>query len=94
MENTIELKNHMEYLVNEVLDNYLKNRNDICKCENCILDMKANALNKLPPHYVVTSKGYIYGKLDEMRMQFNVDILKAVVEAVDKVSKHPRHNKS
>jgi competence protein ComFB len=91
---TVELKNHMEYLVNEALENYLKNKKDICKCESCILDMKANALNKLPPHYVVTSKGYLYGKLDEMRMQFNVDILKAVVEAVDIVSKHPRHNKS
>lgn len=83
----------MESLVDEVLNNYLQEKNDICKCKSCILDMKARALNKLPPHYVITDRGYIYGKLDEMRMQFNVDILKAVIEAVELVSKNPRHNK-
>ncbi len=85
------LKNFMEHLVNEEIEGYLKDKNDICKCEKCILDMKAYALNKLPAHYVVTDKGYIYGKIDEMKQQFKVDVLKSVIEAAEKVSKKPRH---
>lgn len=82
----------MESLVEEALDNFLKDQNNICKCDRCIMDMKAKALNKLPAHYVATDRGYIYGKIEKMRTQFNVDVLKAVVEAVEIVSKNRRHD--
>lgn len=86
-----KLKNHMEYLVNEELERYLATKEEICKCEKCQLDMKAYALNLLPPHYVVSEKGYIYGKIEGMKQQFKTDVLKAIVEAVEKISKNPRH---
>lgn len=82
----------MENLVDETLEEYLKNKTNICQCERCIMDIKAKALNKLPAHYVATDRGYIYGKIEKMRTQFNVDVLKAVVEAVEIVSKNRRHD--
>ncbi|BDU49580.1 late competence development ComFB family protein [Haliovirga abyssi] len=86
-----KLKNHMEYLVNEELERYLGTQEGICKCEKCKLDMKAYALNLLPAYYIVSEKGYVYSKISEMRQQFKVDVIKAVVEAVEKISENPRH---
>lgn len=87
----IEMKNTMESLVEKELEKYLETKEGICKCEKCKLDMKAYALNKLPAHYVVNERGFIHEKIDEMRTQFNVNILKEVIEAVQQISKRPRH---
>ena len=86
-----KLKNHMEYLVEKELKRYLDSQQGICKCDRCQLDMKAYALNLLPSYYIVSEKGFVYTKIDEMRQQFKVDVLKAVVEAVEKISKNPSH---
>jgi competence protein ComFB len=55
------------------------------------MDIKAIALNSLKPHYVVTQKGEMYSKLDEMNLQYETDILKALIDAITIVSKTPRH---
>ncbi len=87
----IEMKNTMEGLVEKALNEYLENKNGICQCEKCKLDMKAYALNKLPAHYIVNQRGFIHEKMDEMQTQFSVDVLKVVIEAVQQISKRPRH---
>ena len=81
----------MEDIVEEVLKDYLKNREDICKCNRCMMDMKAYVLNKVPAHYVVSDRGYLHWKLDEMKTQFNVDNLSVVVEAAEKINNNKRH---
>ena len=85
------LVNYMEHLVNEQMDEYLRMNPDICSCDKCKIDMKAHSLNKLKPQYVVSDKGYIYQKIEEMRLQYRVDILKAIIDASKIVSKNPRH---
>lgn len=85
------LINYIEHLVEEQLGEYLNKREDLCKCEKCQLDMKAYTLNKLKPQYIVTDKGYVYQKIEEMRLQYNIDILKTIVEAANVVKKNPRH---
>jgi len=64
---------------------------DCCKCEKCILDIKAIALNNLPPKYVVTEKGLIFKKVDALIQQFEVDIISAIAKATVIVRKYPRH---
>lgn len=91
MSKTEQIKNYMEDIVEDVLKDYLKNREDVCKCHRCMLDMKAYVLNKVPPHYVVSDRGYLHWKLDEMKTQFNVDILSVVVEAAEKINNNKRH---
>lgn len=85
------LVNYIEHLVNEQLDEYLKMNPEMCICEKCQLDMKAFALNKLKPQYIVTDRGYLFQKIEEMRLQYKVDVLRAIIDATNIVSKNPRH---
>lgn len=72
-----------------VLERFVKdNRYAVCRCEKCISDMTALALNYLPPHYYV----------DESRAS-NIGsplvmVESAVIEAMETVGKNPRHQKS
>lgn len=84
-------RNYMEKVVRETLAKLLKDREDICKCEKCVADMIAYALNRLPPKYMVTDRGYIFLKLREIETQFQVDVLEAILEAIQVVSKKPEH---
>jgi len=88
----MQLKNYMESAVDHVLPNLLKAFPKFCDCEHCMLDIKAMALNQLKPHYVVTEKGEMYTKVQEMNIQFEADVMKALIDAIAQVSKNPRHN--
>lgn len=83
----MELKNTVESVVEDTLAELLKNRDDICKCDKCLLDMKAFALNRLPPKYVVSERGLIHAELDSYKdMQFNADVIGTIFEAIDTIS--------
>lgn len=86
-----KLKNYMEELVINKADELLKLLN-ICKCEKCRLDIIALALNDLPTRYVVSEKGALYTKLNELEQQFEIDVETAIVKAAVLVSKSPKHN--
>jgi competence protein ComFB len=81
----------MEKLVFNKLNEVLATRNDICKCDQCRLDIAAIALNSLAPRYIVTEKGKIYAKIDMMETQFGVDILMAISKGLSIVAAKPRH---
>ena len=82
--------NVMEAFVGERLNDMLQEEN-CCKCERCIDDMKAIALNKLPAKYVSSHNGELFSKLDSMIRQNSVDINIAIAAAIDAVSKRPSH---
>lgn len=84
------LKNIMEDVVNSKLESIMKTM-DICKCDKCKLDIKAIALNNLPPRYVVTEKGGLYSKLIEMEMQFDVNVQTEIIKAAMIVGNNHRH---
>ena len=85
------LSNYMEEVVDRTMEEILARRDDICKCERCKLDIKALALNHLPPKYVVTARGYVYTKVNELENQFKADITVAVTNAVKVIRANPRH---
>jgi len=87
----MEIHNYMEEAVKDVLENILSQREDLCKCDRCKLDMTAWALNRLPSKYVATQKGRVYTKLEEINVQFKTDIIKEVARAVEYVKNNPRH---
>jgi competence protein ComFB len=89
----MKIKNYMEDVVIHLLYNIVKAREDICKCEKCLSDIAAIALNRLAPHYVVSEKGEVYSKILNMSIQFEADVTKAIVEAIEIVSRNPRHQK-
>ena len=84
------LVNVMEKLVQDKLEEMLKHEN-CCKCDRCIEDMTAKALNKLPAKYVSTHNGELFSKLDTTIRQKSVDINVAVAEAIECISKNPSH---
>jgi competence protein ComFB len=87
----MKVHNYMENAVDSLLKELLDKYDDICKCEICINDIKAIALNNLKPHYISTKKGDLYTKVDEMNLQFDVDIYKELICAIEIVRKNPRH---
>ena len=85
------LVNIMEKIVDEKLEEMLKNE-DCCKCEKCIEDMKAIALNKLPAKYVSSHNGELFSKHDATTRQLSVDLNVAVSSAIDCVATRPAHD--
>jgi competence protein ComFB len=90
--NNLELKNYMEICVVDLLEPVLTNLN-ACTCDNCLHDILAIALNSLPAKYVVTKKGEMYTKLNNLQHQFDVDIVSAIAKASVIVSRNPRHDR-
>lgn len=84
------LVNVMEEIVDEKLAQMLADE-ECCKCERCLEDMKAIALNKLPAKYVSTGNGELFTKLNSAARQNTVDINIAVSSAIECVSSHPLH---
>lgn len=87
----MELQNYTEIMIDHLLGPVLKNYDDMCKCNKCILDIKAIALNNLPPRYVVTEKGELYKKVEELDTQIQVDVIRAITKAIEQVRKNKRH---
>ena len=54
------------------------------------LDVLAIALNRLPPRYIVTERGHLFSRVDELRQQFKTDLLVELARAIDQVRKNPR----
>ncbi len=84
------LVNVMEKIVYDKLEEMLKTEN-CCKCERCLEDMEAIALNKLPARYVSTRNGELFSKLNATVRQSAVDINIAVSNAIACVSSKPSH---
>ncbi|RKY36333.1 MAG: competence protein ComFB [Candidatus Omnitrophota bacterium] len=87
----MELKNYLEVVVGNAVERVLSDRNDLCKCEKCRMDITAIVLNRLPARYVVTNKGLIMTKMKEAEAQFYADILREVVIAIETVKNNQRH---
>lgn len=86
------LKNYMEILVDEVLPGMILNEQEICKCDRCILDIKAIALNRLAPKYIVSDIGEIYRRYDDVSKQLEIDAIEAIMRSIELVKRYPRHD--
>ncbi len=86
----MEFHNYMEDIVLNNL-NLLLEKEDMCKCEKCRLDIMALALNRLPSKYVVTQKGHVYAKLAELELQLKADVIRELTRAIEIVKKNPQH---
>ena len=87
----MEVKNYMEILMWQQLDDVLASHQGVCKCEKCRYDIAALTMNFLPPRYVVTDQGQMFTKIKALEQQFTIDIITAVTHAVKIVSSTPHH---
>lgn len=83
------LKNYTEIAVEEVFEevlaNFLKERTDMCTCPRCREDIKAFALNRLPPRYVATDRGEIFTKVSFDLVGGKAQIIAALWDAMEQV---------
>ena len=87
----MKIQNYMEDVVHDELEILLNEREDVCKCNKCQMDMMVYALNRLSPKYVITDKGRLYTKLKEQEVQFKADVVKELTRAIEFVRKNPKH---
>jgi len=83
-------KNIMEDLVDGKLNELMRSAN-MCCCDRCRADVKAFALNMLPPRYVVSVGGDVYSHFEAMNMQSQINIMTAIVSAIRVVRENPHH---
>jgi competence protein ComFB len=86
-----KLHNYMEDVVSNLFDDMSDSVGDVCKCSKCRLDILAIALNNLPSRYVVTERGRVYAKLDQVEIQFKADVARELTKAVAVVKTRPQH---
>lgn len=90
----MELKNYMEILMWQHLDDVLTSHPGVCRCEKCRFDIAALTMNFLPPRYVVTDRGQMFTKIKALEQQFTIDIITAITNAVKIVSATPHHQEA
>jgi competence protein ComFB len=87
------LTNEAEKLVFEELERQLgKETSDICKCNDCVVDMAAIALNSVKPMYRYSLLGSMYAAQAMSEDYYANSVRKAVTQAIAKVRKNPSHD--
>lgn len=84
------LINANEEIVKQRMPELLKEY-DCCKCEKCMFDMMAIALNNIKPAYVNTAEGMLFKRINSMLPQKTADIDIEILKAINLVSAHPKH---
>ena len=85
--------NVMQLLVEEKADEYMK-MFGICCCDKCRVDVRAYALNHLPPKYVVLSQGERVPRLTVYESRFASDVTAQLIQACKKVMLTPHHTRA
>jgi competence protein ComFB len=65
---------------------------EICRCNECVVDMAAIALNAVKPLYRVSLLGSLYAAQLMNEKNYADNVQQAVREAVEKVRKNPGHD--
>lgn len=86
------LINYTEKSVHEHLKEYLQlHPGQFCTCDQCLEDITAYALNRLPPRYVTTHKGEVITDFCLSEPFDRTKVLTEVIRAINAVSKNPSH---
>ena len=85
------LVNEAERLVLDLLEAQLNEHTDeVCKCQDCILDMAAYALNTVRPLYRVSLMGTLYARALE-GSEYEEEVAEAVSQAIRRIMANPSH---
>ncbi|MDR0388744.1 MAG: late competence development ComFB family protein [Spirochaetaceae bacterium] len=87
------LKNEAESLIIAELEKQLENYPAaICRCNDCVIDMAAVALNNVKPLYRVSLLGIQYTARAMEEPGYAVAVRNAVRQAIERVRKNPSHD--
>jgi competence protein ComFB len=86
------LENETERAVLDELERQLDSfEGDICKCNDCVVDMAAIALNNAPPYYHSSVLGELYAQARRDDPKYHENIQHVVKDAIDRVRTNPSH---
>lgn len=90
------LKNYMEDLVEQYLADILEESAEeyasVCQCSECLLKIKMEALNNLPPFYVTCKTGEVYGAYAGIKeQQRKANTVMMIARAIKTVSESTDH---
>jgi len=87
------LKNEAEELVLNELEKQLETQDsELCRCNECVVDMAALALNTVKPLYRFSLLGTQYAAQAMNEQSYAESIRKAVAQAIAKVKSNPAHD--
>lgn len=86
--------NYMEEIVKNCVNSILYTDpayTDVCKCEQCVDDIIAKALNNLSPYYITTKKGEVFAEYSSLETQHHAEVIKEVIKALEYVNINSIH---
>ena len=87
------LKNEAEQLVLRELELQLEAADpEMCRCDECVLDMATMALNAVKPLYRFSLLGTQYAAQAMNEQAYADSVQQAVSQAMDRVSSNPAHD--
>jgi competence protein ComFB len=87
------LKNEAEILVIREMEEQFKSEPEsVCRCNECIVDMAAIALNNVRPMYRFSLLGTLYASQAMNEKDYADSVKDAVAKAIKKVKKNPAHD--
>jgi competence protein ComFB len=87
------LTNEAETLVLNELETQLESyKGEICRCNECVVDMAAVALNTVKPLYRFSLLGSLYAAQAMNEENYANSVQKAVSTAIEKVRENPGHD--
>jgi competence protein ComFB len=85
-----QIRNGTRELVYERVERLLEEREDICKCETCVLDLVAFILNRVTPRYRTSMLGDLHPD-EGLQKKIQVEIDLAVRAGLKQLRAHPHH---
>jgi competence protein ComFB len=89
-ETEIDVHNFAEEMIEDHLLSTMKGEN-MCTCAKCRADVKAMALNRFPPMYVVSASGNAYATYQRLTAQNIANVIYAIMQGVVIVKNNPKH---
>ena len=87
------LKNEAEHLVLRELECQLAAyQSEICRCNDCVVDMAAIALNAVKPLYRFSLLGTLYAAQAMNEKEYADKVQQVVAVAIEKVRSNPSHD--
>ena len=87
------LKNEAENMVIYEVEEQLKNgHEEMCRCNECVVDVAAIALNNVKPLYRFSLLGTLYASQAMTEQVYAESVKQAVTQAIEKVKANPSHD--
>lgn len=86
--------NYIEDLIQVKIQQILAKKENACRCDRCLSDMVACAINGLPVIAYSTADGGIHREVQNLTNDsLKIDIATRCVRAVETVVRNPRHKR-